>query len=93
MVGYSLFCMRDPGLTPCWDSIFLEICSIAIFFFHLQGLDFIESTFAYIQSFWYILRFPHQATREKVLIIHLLSLCVTKMLLKHNIFLQRHEFC
>ena len=92
MVGYSLFCIRDSGLTPRRDSVFLEILQHCNFFFHLQGLDFIESSFAYIQSFWYILQFPHQATREKVLIIHLLSLCVTKMLLKHKIFCRGMNF-
>ena len=52
MVGYSLFFMRYPCLIPGQGSIFLEICSIAIFFFCLQGLDFIEPSFACIQSFW-----------------------------------------
>ena len=64
MVGYSLFCMRDPGSIPVWGSIFLEIWRIAIFFFRLQGLDFIESSFACIQSFSYCNFFNTLLERE-----------------------------
>ena len=72
MVGHSLFCMRDPGSIPGRGSIFLEILSIAIFFFRLQGLDFIESSFACIQSFG--------------IAISSAGVSVTKTLLKQQIF-------
>ena len=85
MLGYSLFCMRDPASILGRGSIFLEICIIAIFFFRLQGLDFIKSSFARIQSFWYC-NFLNGLLERKFWVSTCYRVSVTKMLLKHKIF-------
>ena len=84
VVGYLHFCMRDPGLIPGWGSIFPEICRITIFFFCLQGLNFIYSSFTCIQSFWFW-NFLNGLLERKFWVSTCYHVSVNKMLLKLEI--------